>query len=139
MSWVRVARKSPELEALFVAASWEQVRPGVEIKRVEFRGLVLEINRFFCQDCNVAYPLGFMADMGVWHSLGLHGWICLDCFVKRLGRPLDERDLSAAPMNAALLRLPPPRMSDEAWAVEVSRLQGLRGDHKKKMGSPEKT
>lgn len=107
--------KDPELPAGLVArfekVSWQVLRPGVEAKRVKFKGITFETRRFTCQDCSerphATTPLAstpVLHDI-LWRKLyPKSGVACVPCIEARLGRRIRKSDLRDVPVNAGWLR-----------------------------------
>jgi hypothetical protein len=109
----------PELVAQFKATPGVCPRPGVDTKTVEYQGFTLMSTRYFCQDCLKPSPDLFMVLDWLWRHLGLNGIICLDCFEKRLGRPLVAQDFKDPKFNGLLFRTPPAPMPEPEWEAFV--------------------
>lgn len=48
--------------------------------------------RYECQDCKERDPVIFMVKKDLWAQIGLKGFICPECFERRLGRLLVLED-----------------------------------------------
>ena len=77
---------------------WRNIRPGVQERRIRFRtprGCSNDISRrYMCQDCEDEGPGCFIVHDHLWSSTCPQGGIiCIGCFEKRLGRPLQITDL----------------------------------------------
>lgn len=59
------------------------------------------ITNFCCSVCEVKYPPMFMVRDELWLAhFNAKEIACLECFERRLGRPLDDTDLTDVPINA---------------------------------------
>jgi hypothetical protein len=71
-----------------------------------------------CRDCHVdtlnmrGYAEYYMVHDAVWAEAGMgpHGFLCISCLERRLGRPLTGRDLIDAGCNDPDFGAPTPRM-----------------------------
>lgn len=85
---------------------WTVIAPGVKERTIQLGKYKGKQVSHYCQDCLTPFPEMFMVRNQLWQQMGLDGLICIDCFERRLGRPLTRRDFSSAPINKFLLRPP---------------------------------
>lgn len=62
-----------------------------------------EKKHFECKDCGIDTIHGdnfYMVQFDLWKKYGVgEDMLCMDCFEKRLGRPLTEKDFIDCPVN----------------------------------------
>ena len=86
------------------AAPWVEKQPGLEERRIVYKGLTFFQYRDFCQDCQDLGPEYYMVADAVWLEAGLdEGFCCLDCLTNRLGRSLTAADFPQVQVNRLVL------------------------------------
>lgn len=121
-----VLNASPEILHTLETAPEVLERPGVVSRTAEFKGMEMSVVRMFCQDCQAPFPTLFMVQDWLWRHLGLEGIICLDCFERRLGRPLAAQDFKEPKYNGFLFRSPPAPMPEPEWETFVQSVMEKR-------------
>jgi hypothetical protein len=83
--------------------SWNEIRPGVFKRELEWFSYVVKEQKYHCQECkdpNV-WAMGFMVIDSLWKQVcPNNGMICLICFEKLLGRQLIIDEFKDVPLNA---------------------------------------
>lgn len=78
---------------------WRNKRPGVQYRTIRYAtpgcaARPFTRHRTICQDCEAESPACFIVHDALWNATCPQGGvICVECFEKRLGRPLEISDL----------------------------------------------
>jgi hypothetical protein len=96
--YLAVKHPPPGLKKRVEKATWEVMRPGREVKRVTYQGILFEHFRFVCQDCGMfPAPEAPMIKTPLWRSMyPADGVACVPCIEAHLGRRLRQSDLIPA-------------------------------------------
>lgn len=71
--------------------------------RSELETLHKERTKTFCEDCEQPAPTTYIVADYLWHEYGnKKGRLCINCFERRLGRPLTSDDFECVPVNDVL-------------------------------------
>jgi len=99
---LHIVVRDRRIATLLEKQEWVEINPGehkrsVTVDRIEYAQYAYQ-----CCDCH-QYPTGFMVHDKLWKETMGHeakGYICLACFQKKLGRPLEAEDFKTeVPLN----------------------------------------